>query len=106
HDAGDRALVRDRKRRIPELARALDELLGMRCTAQERKVRDAMKLRVSGQPVQCNLRSNTSLEWRWYEDRLDARVGRRPCSSINRSVLDEPHGCTDHTSPQSARRPN
>ena len=46
HDAGERAFVGDRQRRIAERLRALDQLFGMRGAAQEREVRDAVQFGV------------------------------------------------------------
>ena len=48
HDACDRAFVGDRERRVAERMRAFDQLLRVRCAAQETEVREAMKLGVGG----------------------------------------------------------
>ena len=46
--SGDRALVGQRERRIVECPRALDQLVRMRGAPQERKVRETVKLGVTG----------------------------------------------------------
>jgi hypothetical protein len=51
HDAGERALVRDRERRVAEARGALDELLGLRRAAQERERRQAVELGVGEEGV-------------------------------------------------------
>ena len=49
HAAGERAFVGQRERRIAERRGARDELLGVRSAAQEREVRQAVRLRIFGQ---------------------------------------------------------
>ena len=51
HHARDRAFVGDRERAVAERGGALDELLGMRCAAQEGEVREAVELGVGGKLV-------------------------------------------------------
>ena len=47
HDAGDRAFVGDRERRVAERARALDEFLRVRGAAQEAEIAEAVQLGVA-----------------------------------------------------------
>ncbi len=51
HDPRERVLVGDRGGRVPEVAGALDEFLGMARAVEEREVRGDLELDVGGRPV-------------------------------------------------------
>ncbi len=56
HDTSDRALIRNRKRLVPQLNRLLHHLVRMRSSAQESEVRQAVKLGIRNltRPAQPN----------------------------------------------------